>query len=107
MPRLLKGVGDGYVDDFFGCSLRWLRDGDMAAIEGFFRALLGEGAIAAHKSLGSRNGRLDIIGWLFDLLQRHVTLSAKCLEKALHGLISVNEFLPMRIKVVQRLASWG
>ncbi|KAJ1379138.1 hypothetical protein B484DRAFT_412460, partial [Ochromonadaceae sp. CCMP2298] len=42
--------------------------------------------------------RVEIIGWAFDLLAQHVTLSAGCLEKSLHGFISVREFRPMPIK---------
>ncbi|KAJ1382137.1 hypothetical protein B484DRAFT_461937, partial [Ochromonadaceae sp. CCMP2298] len=107
LPRLIHGKGDGYVDDFYGVALRWLCSADMEAVKGFFRALLGEDAIAEHKSLRAHNHRLEVIGWLFDLLHQRVTLSAKCLEKALHGLMSVDEFKPMAIKVVQRMASWG
>ncbi|KAJ1389049.1 hypothetical protein B484DRAFT_460484, partial [Ochromonadaceae sp. CCMP2298] len=88
LPRLIHGFGHGYVDDFFGAALRWLCAADMEAVKGFFRALLGP----------------DITR---DRGAQRVTLSAKCLEKALHGLMSVNEFEPMPIKVVQRMASWG
>jgi hypothetical protein len=64
-------------------------------------------AIAELKCDWSREHRLVVIGWLFDLLHQRVTLSPKCVEKSLHGLMLVNDFLPMSIKTVQRLASWG
>jgi hypothetical protein len=79
----------------------------MEAVKGFFRALLGDDAIAELKCAASIRQRLEVIGWLFDLQHQRVTLSAKCFEQSLHGLMSVNEFVPMRIKMVQRLASWG
>ncbi|KAJ1411903.1 hypothetical protein B484DRAFT_455519 [Ochromonadaceae sp. CCMP2298] len=107
LARLLKGAGDGYVDDFYGVALRWLCEGDMEAVKSFFRALLGDNAIAEHKCARAHKHRMEIIGWLFDLLHQRVTLSAKCLEKALHGLMSVNEFEALPVKTVQRLASWG
>ncbi|KAJ1405904.1 hypothetical protein B484DRAFT_404309, partial [Ochromonadaceae sp. CCMP2298] len=58
---LLEREGDGYVDDFFGITLKLLLSRDMQGVMGFFRTLLGAVAIAAKKTLSDQ--RLKIIGW--------------------------------------------
>jgi hypothetical protein len=105
LPRLLKGWGNGYVVDFYGISLRQHCGDDMESFKRFLRRLLGE--LATRNDKSDRSQRLKLIGWLFDLLHQRVTLSTECLEKALHGFMSVNEFEPLPLKTVQRLASWG
>jgi hypothetical protein len=111
--RLLEGLVDAYVDDFYGIVLAFLLDKELDTVKQFFRGLLGEKAVSDGKSAtglpgDKRSGtRVEIIGWAFDLIAQHVTLSASCLEKSLHGFMSINEFEPMPIKVLQRLASWG
>jgi hypothetical protein len=111
--RLLEGLFDAYVDDFYGIVLAHLLGKELKAVKLFFRTLLGPGAISVKNSATGLPGdtlsclRLEIVGWAFDLIAQHVTLSASCLEKSLHGFLSINEFQPMPIKALQRLASWG
>ncbi|KAJ1395038.1 hypothetical protein B484DRAFT_407701 [Ochromonadaceae sp. CCMP2298] len=72
---------------------------------------LGDGAVSMGKSATGLPGdtlsgpHVEIIGWAFDLPAQHVALSAGRLETSLHGFLSVIEFQPMPIKVLQRLAS--
>ncbi|KAJ1380043.1 hypothetical protein B484DRAFT_462374, partial [Ochromonadaceae sp. CCMP2298] len=105
LPRTLKGEGDGYVDDFYGLGLDAEIPEDMRSIMALIRQLLGDKAIAEDKSAFGK--RLEIIGWLFDLLQQLVTIGQRCLDKALHGFMAVNEFKPIKLKELQRMASWG
>jgi hypothetical protein len=113
LVRLLEGLVDGYVDDFYGIVIASLLGKELGTVKKFFRTLMGERAVSEPKSATGLPGdkfsgtRVEITGWAFDLLTQHVTLSASCLEKSLHGFLSVNEFQPMPIKVLQRLASWG
>ncbi|KAJ1423110.1 hypothetical protein B484DRAFT_398783 [Ochromonadaceae sp. CCMP2298] len=105
LQSLLQGFIDAYTDDFYGIALAHLLRQEVGVVKKFFRTLLGEDAIAEHKCFDGQ--RLVVIDWDFDLLAQHVNLSEACLDKSLHGFMSVNEFLPMEIKVLQRLASWG
>mmetsp|Transcript_11528 Transcript_11528/g.25610 ORF Transcript_11528/g.25610 Transcript_11528/m.25610 type:complete len:206 (+) Transcript_11528:2686-3303(+) len=105
LPRTLKDEGDGYVDDFYGLGLDAEIPEDMRSIMALIRQLLGDKAIAEDKSAFGK--RLEIIGWLFDLLQQLVTIGQRCLDKALHGFMAVNEFKPIKLKELQRMASWG
>jgi hypothetical protein len=102
IKHVLKGEGDGYVDDFFGVTQIPDCPHDMGAIDSLFK---GHSSTREDKKDSSQ--RLRVIGWMFDLLNQRVTLSRECLEKALHGFMSVNEFEPLPLKTVQRLASWG
>jgi hypothetical protein len=113
LVRLLEGLVDAYVDDFYGVVIEQLLRKDLGTAKSFFTALLGVGAVSVGKSATGLPGDtlsgpyVEIIGWAFDLPVQHVTLSAGCLEKSLYGFLSVSEFRPMPIKVLQRLASWG
>jgi hypothetical protein len=77
----------------------------MGQIKALIRQLLGEGAVAEKKCFAGR--RLEMIGWIFDLIARLVTNGERCRLKALHSFLAVNEFLPLPLKTVQRMAPWG
>ncbi|KAJ1428398.1 hypothetical protein B484DRAFT_396814 [Ochromonadaceae sp. CCMP2298] len=67
MAQLLRGygVGEGYVDDFFGITLTDNLMHDMSAIINKVCALLGQNAINEAKLKHGR--RMEIIGWDNDL----------------------------------------
>jgi hypothetical protein len=60
LKNILQGVGNGYVDDFFGITLTDDLLFDMSAITAIIRKLLGEKAIAEKKSQQGR--RIELIG---------------------------------------------
>jgi hypothetical protein len=107
LPRVIQGDGDAYTDDFFGAAEDSFVDSDMGACEELALTLLGPEAIAADRRKSKKGKRLEIIGWLFDLLLQLVTIGRRCLLKALHGYLSVDEYAPMKLKTLQRMASWG
>ncbi|KAJ1405073.1 hypothetical protein B484DRAFT_404565, partial [Ochromonadaceae sp. CCMP2298] len=93
LPRIIQGDGDAYTDDFFGMAEDSCVDSDMGACEELALSLLGPEAIAADRRKSKKGKRLEIIG--------------RCLLKALHGYLSVDEYAPMKLKTLQRMASWG
>jgi hypothetical protein len=105
LRTILKGVGEGYVDDFFGITLTDNLLHDMSAITSKVRALLDQNAINEAKSKHGR--RMEIIGWDIDLDKKLVTIGERCLERALYGFIIADEFSPMPLKQLQRLGSWA
>jgi hypothetical protein len=107
LPRILHGDADAYTDDFYGIAEDEVVDSDMAACEDLALTLLGPDAIAEDRRKSKKGKRLEIIGWLLDLLLQLVTIGRRCLLKALHGYLSVSEFAPIKLKTLQRMASWG
>ncbi|KAJ1406343.1 hypothetical protein B484DRAFT_469530, partial [Ochromonadaceae sp. CCMP2298] len=105
LKNILRGVGNGYVDDFFGIILTDDLLFDMSAITAIIRKLLGEKAIAEKKSQQGR--RIELIGWTIDLEKQLVTIGERCLQRALYGYAVADEFAPMPLKQLQRLASWA
>jgi hypothetical protein len=105
LKSLLRGVGEGYVDDFFGITLTENLLFDMGAISDKIRSLLGEKAIAEKKS--KKGKRIEIIVWDLDLEKQLITIGERCLQRALYGYITADEFAPMPLKQLQRLASWA
>ncbi|KAJ1403816.1 hypothetical protein B484DRAFT_404972, partial [Ochromonadaceae sp. CCMP2298] len=105
LKKILKGVGEGYVDDFFDIPLTDNLLHDMSAITTKVRALLGQNGINEAKSKHGR--RMEIIGWDIDLEKKLVTIGERCLERALYGFIIADEFSLMPLKQLQRLGSWA
>ena len=74
-----------YVDDFFGaCLTRHLQRNNLI-IDDVIRDLLGAEALAPHKDKQGR--QLVILGWLFDLDTRTVTISEENLHKTLYAFL--------------------
>jgi hypothetical protein len=92
LDTLLRGKGDAYTDDFFGICLTGDLQHDMEAIQGSITQLLGEDAISAKKCLSG--DRLELIGWIIDLRTMLLTIGERCLERALYGYVTANEFKP-------------
>ncbi|KAJ1426000.1 hypothetical protein B484DRAFT_464363, partial [Ochromonadaceae sp. CCMP2298] len=107
--KSFKAAGNAFTPKKTATPAARLLRKDVGAAKVFFRTLLGDGAVSEGKSATGLPGdklsgpRVEIVDWAFDLPAQHVTLSASCLEKSLHGFLSVNEFQPMPIKrAVQR-----
>jgi hypothetical protein len=77
LQYILKGVGDGYVEEFFGITLTDNLLHDMGAVTDKIRALLGNNAINESKS--KHGCRMEIIGWDLDLDKQLVTVGERCL----------------------------
>lgn len=105
LKRLLRGVASMYVDDIIGACLARDVHHDMGAAEQLCTQLLGEGSIAQHKSVFGR--RIEVIGYILDLDLRTVSIGDRCVKRAFHGYMEVDEEGPVPVRVMQRLASWA
>ncbi|KAJ1391532.1 hypothetical protein B484DRAFT_408703 [Ochromonadaceae sp. CCMP2298] len=105
LKNILRGVSNRYVDDFFAITLTDDLLFDMSAITAIIRKLLGGKAIAEKKS--QRGRKIELIGWTIDLEKQLVTIGEWCLQRALYGYAMADEFAPMPLKQLQRLASWA
>ena len=96
---------EGYVDDIMGASSIEFVLSDMAAAEGVCNSLLGPGAVEKTKSSWGRNQ--DWIGWRMCTDSKTVAIARHNYLKTLHGFFTVDVTKPVRIKELQKLASWG
>jgi hypothetical protein len=96
---------EGYVDDIMGASSIECVHSDMAAAEGVCNSLMGPGAVEKTKSSWGRTQ--DWIGWSMCTDSRTVSIAEHNFLKTMHGFFMVDETKPVRIKVLQKLASWG
>ena len=103
--KMTKGAAKMYVDDLIGVCLRRDLVSEQAAAHSLITKLLGEGAVAEHKTEHGR--RLDVIGYTIDLDSRLVTISRKNFLKTLHGYYSVDLTKPVPRRTIEKLASWG
>ena len=102
---MTKGAAKMYIDDLIGVCLRRDLMSEQVAAHSLITRLLGEGAVAEHKTEHGR--RLDVIGYTIDLDSRLVTISRKNFLKTLHGYYSVDLTKPVPRRTIEKLASWG
>ena len=77
-----------YVDDFFGACLTALLERNNSIIDDVIVNLLGKEALAPHKDKQGR--QLVILGWLFDLDTRTVSISEENLLKTMHAFMVID-----------------
>jgi hypothetical protein len=96
-----------YVDDFFGACLTAYLSENNAAVDDVIRTLLGEEALAPKKDLSGRV--LVILGWLFDLDKRTVSISENNLLKTLGAFMDIEtaaaKSTPVSLHQLERAAS--
>ena len=104
-PGVLRGSMDMFVDDMFGVC--WAEDleHDMNTAEALCRCLLGERAIAEHKS--ESGVRLTLLGWDIDLTKMLVTIARKNALRAFFGYAHRDLSGFISVKVAQAYASWA
>lgn len=64
----------------------WQYQSDSDIVDANVQQLLGQGSIAAHKSLHAM--QLEYLGWIFDLDTATITLCERNLHKLIHELFS-------------------
>ena len=104
-PGVLKGLMDMYTDDAFGVTLAKDLQRDMDTVASLCRRLLGETAVADHKTASGR--RLTLLGWDIDLAQVLVTIAEKNALKAFHGYAQAEVAGYVPRPVVEAYASWA
>ena len=105
----LRGECLVYVDDMIGATFTWNLEHDTNAADTLCTTLLGPNAIATEKNESGR--RIDAIGWTLDLGQSRdlarLTIAEKNFQNAIHGFFHTDIHQPVRVKDLERLASWG
>jgi len=96
---------EGYVDDIMGASSIEFVHSDMVVAEGVCNSLLGPGAVEKTKSSCGR--KQDWIGWSMCVDTRTVSIARHNYLKTLHGFFTVDATKPVKLKELQKLASWG
>jgi hypothetical protein len=103
--RRLRGDADMYVDDLFGVCLAQDREHDMEIARTLITSALGVDAMATEKDQWSRS--LEVIGFIVDLDRHLLSIGERCVLRALHGFMEVDETAAVPVRVLQRLASWA
>jgi hypothetical protein len=103
LRHVIKGACDMYVDDVFGVTLRRNLDHDLRVARIALTDLLGETAVADHKTEAS--SRLDIIGWRVDLSGMFITIAGKNLLNAFYAFFLVDTGSKVPLREMQKLAS--
>ena len=95
---------DRYVDDLFGACMEELLAYNNSTIDKAIVDLLGKGALAPHKDKHGR--QLVILGWLFDLDKRTVSLSETNMLKSLYAFMVIPKAtIPVSLQDLERAAS--
>jgi hypothetical protein len=104
-PDGLRGRALMYVDDLMGVCRRQDLESDLQTARSICNGLLGPGAVEEKKT---RSGRcLDFIGWQFDLDTRTVSVARHNFLKTLYGMLRADPRQRVKVREVQRLASWA
>ena len=95
---------DRFVDDLFGACMEELLAHNNKTIDSAIGDLLGAGALAPHKDKHGR--QLVILGWLFDLDNRTVSLSETNMLKSLYAFMVIPAATrPVSLQMLERAAS--
>jgi hypothetical protein len=105
LQRLIKGRSTIYVDDIIGVCQNADLIHDLEAAKGLCEGLLGPNAVEDKKTKFGRT--LDVIGWNICLDTRKVGIARKNMLKTFHGLLALDETLPVSLEELQRVASWA
>jgi hypothetical protein len=105
LQMAIRGEVEVYVDDLMGVTLRHLWEEDRSQVKEVCEGLLGSKAIAVDKWECGRC--LDWLGWRVDLCQRSVGIKERNFMRALYSFFTVNEDSKIKVKTLQRLASYA
>ena len=107
--RVLLGMALMYVDDAMGISKREDLFVDIATVRRLITSLLGPLSFAEDKVEHTTPGcrRLDNIGYTVDIKKQLVTISRRNHLKTTYGFLTVDETRPVRVSVLEKLASWA
>ena len=94
-----------YVDDLMAVTVKQCLENDNQIVNAYCNNLLGPGAVEPKKFESGR--RLDLIGWLFDLDARVVTISQKNFHKVSFAFFDVNVDKKVQVRTLEKLASLG
>ena len=94
-----------YVDDIWGICLNRHLASDLATCRQLCEDLLGQGAIAEHKTVTGT--RLPVIGFELDLDSMQMCIMDKNVLKAAYAYLSINMDQPVPVRDMMRLASYA
>ena len=105
LKHALKGAALMYSDDILGVTTLADAPADMEATDNVCSNLMGPDSIEQTKSESGRC--LTFIGYDIDLDRGLITISKRNVLRALYGFLSVNLLQPVKVKTMQKLASWA
>ena len=101
----LRSYTEMYVDDVIGICFAEDVASDIVEATRICTSLMGPSAVALDKT--ESGTRLEIIGYVVDLDSMRVSIARKNFLSAIHGYLSVDLYGSMKLKTMQKLASWG
>ena len=101
----LQGLALMYSDDVLVVTEKSAALKDMTATDRVCSDLMGPNSVEKTKSKSGR--RLTFIGYDIDLDKRLITISERNIKRTLYGFLSVDLQAPMKVKTMQKLASWA
>jgi hypothetical protein len=105
LMHVIKGSALIYCDDIFVVTTKKNAVADMLTTDQVCCNLMGPDSIEQTKT---RSGRcLTFIGYDIDLDKQLITISKRNMLRALHGFLIVDKEVPMKVKTMQKLASWA
>ena len=105
LEHALIGSALMYSDDIFGVTTKKNLAVDMRTTDRVCCDLMGPDSIEQTKSNSGR--RLTFIGYDIDLDRQLITISKRNVLRALHGFMIIDSNAPMKVKTMQKLASWA
>ena len=101
----LRGTALMYSDDIFGVTTLVDAPADMEATDKVCSNLMGPDSMEQTKEESGRC--LTFIGYDIDLDMGLITISKRNMLRTLYGFLSVNLLKPVKVKTMQKLASWA
>jgi hypothetical protein len=105
LRKLLHGKCLMYVDDIIAVSHIKQLEKDLKTAVDYCEGLLGPAAVEKDKTEFGRS--LDVIGWNICLDTKKIGIARKNMLKTFHGLLALDETLPVSLEELQRVASWA
>jgi hypothetical protein len=103
--HVLKGTPLMYSDDILVVTSKKDASTDMCITDKVCSDLMGPDSIEQTKTDSGR--LLTFIGYDIDLDKRLVTISKRNILRAMYGFLNVDFTKPMKVKYMQKLASWA
>ena len=94
-----------YVDDIIGVCFLQDIESELVKAQKVCTDLLGPSAVATEKT--EYGTRVEVIGYVVDLVGMRVSISEKNFLNTIYGFLLVDLDAPMTLPLAQRLASWG
>ena len=105
LSHVLQSMTQMYVDDVIAVCFDKDLASDIVIAKSVCTRLLGPTAVAEDKT--EWGTRLDVLGYVIDLVTRKVSIARKNFMNAIYGFLQVDLSAPMSLRAAQRLASWG